>query len=162
MTTHTPTKPTPTKQTPPKPFGPVAPAPSPERPTQAVEPAESGSALDALPLLDHHTRRQTVAPGLAPRGHYLALEDGEHTRMLKLEDKITHLGRGTDTDIRFDEYRVSRSHAILVRHGGHFRLLDNRSANGTFVNGRQISATNIEDGDVILLGPVALQYLLVR
>ena len=157
MTTETPIKPTH-----PKPFGPIAPAPSPERPTQALDPADVASVLDALPLLDHHTRRRTVAPGLAPRGHYLALEDGEHTRMLRLDDKITHLGRGTDDDIRFDEYRVSRSHAILVRHGGHFRLLDNRSENGTFVNGRRISSTNIEDGDVILLGPVALQFLVVR
>jgi hypothetical protein len=159
MTTQTPTKQTPT---PPKPFGPVAPAPSPDRPTQAIEPADAGSVLDALPLLDHHTRRRTVAPGLAPRGHYLALEDGTHTRMLRLEDTITHLGRGGDVDIRFDEHRVSRSHAVLVRHGRHFRLLDNRSSNGTFVNGRQITATNIDDGDVILLGPVAVQYLIVR
>jgi pSer/pThr/pTyr-binding forkhead associated (FHA) protein len=127
-----------------------------------LEPADADAVLDALPLLDHRTRRKTVAPGLAPRGHYLALEDADHTRMLRLEDKITHLGRGGDADIRFDEHRVSRTHAILVRHGGHFRLLDDRSSNGTFVNGRQISATNIEEGDVILLGPVALQYLVVR
>jgi pSer/pThr/pTyr-binding forkhead associated (FHA) protein len=150
-----------TTETHPKPFGPAAPARSPERPTQALEPADSDSVLDALPLLDHRTRRQTVAPGLAPRGHYLALEDGPHTRMLRIEDKVTHLGRGGDADIRFDEHRVSRGHAILVRHGHHFRLLDNRSSNGTYVNGRQINSTNIEDGDVILLGPVAMQFLVV-
>jgi pSer/pThr/pTyr-binding forkhead associated (FHA) protein len=56
---------------------------------------------------------------------------------------------------------VSRSHAILVRHGHNARLLDNRSANGTFVNGRQIIATNIADGDVIRIGPVVMTYIQV-
>ena len=56
---------------------------------------------------------------------------------------------------------MSRSHAILVRHGHDTRLLDNRSANGTFVNGRQIIATNIADGDVIRIGPVVMTYLQV-
>jgi pSer/pThr/pTyr-binding forkhead associated (FHA) protein len=114
-----------------------------------------------LPLLDHRERRRTVAPGLAPRGHYLALEDGDITRLLRLEDNITHVGRGTDTQVRLDEHRVSRSHAVLVRHGRYCRLLDNRSSNGTFVNGRQITATNLEDGDVIRVGPVAMQYRVV-
>ena len=50
-------------------------------------------------------------------------------------------------------------HAILVRHGRHFRILDNRSANGTFVNGRQIVATNLTPGDVIELGPVRFQFV---
>jgi pSer/pThr/pTyr-binding forkhead associated (FHA) protein len=117
--------------------------------------------LDALPLLDHSTRRRTISPTLAPRGHYLALEDGRETRLVRLENNITHVGRGTEADIRLDEHRVSRSHAVLVRHGRFLRVLDNRSSNGTFVNGRAITATNLENGDLILIGPVALQYLIV-
>jgi len=48
-----------------------------------------------------------------------------------------------------------------VRNGHHTRLLDNRSANGTYVNGRQIIATNIADGDVIRIGPVVMTYIQV-
>jgi pSer/pThr/pTyr-binding forkhead associated (FHA) protein len=48
-----------------------------------------------------------------------------------------------------------------VRNGHNTRLLDNRSANGTYVNGRQIIATNIADGDVIRIGPVAMTYVQV-
>jgi pSer/pThr/pTyr-binding forkhead associated (FHA) protein len=151
-----------TTQTHPKPFGPVAPAPSQNRPTETLEPADVETVLDALPLLDHHTRRQTLGAGLAPRGFYLALQDGAETRLLRLDQKITHIGRGSGSDLRLDEHRVSRTHAILVRHGQHFRLLDNRSSNGTFVNGRQIAATNLDNGDVIMVGPVALQYLIVN
>jgi hypothetical protein len=157
MTTQTPPKPL--QQ--PKPFGPVAPPPSPDRPTRALDPTHVAEVVDALPLLDHRERRRTVAPGLAPRGYYLALEDGSLTRLLRLQDNVNHVGRGSEANIRLDEHRVSRSHAVLVRHGRYCRLLDNRSSNGTFVNGRQVTTTNLEDGDVIRVGPVAMQYRVV-
>jgi pSer/pThr/pTyr-binding forkhead associated (FHA) protein len=154
-------------QTTPKPFGPVAtPGPGPsrpalDRPTAPLEAAAAEEALAALPLLDHRGRQQTIPAALAPRGHYLALADGDETRLLRLKD-ITHIGRGPGSDARFDEHRVSRSHAIFVRHGRHFRVLDNRSSNGTFVNGRRIIATNIQNGDVIRVGPVAMQYVAIE
>jgi pSer/pThr/pTyr-binding forkhead associated (FHA) protein len=78
-----------------------------------------------------------------------------------IDAKVTHIGRGLNSDVRIEEQRVSRSHAILVRHGHSTRLLDNRSANGTFVNGRRIVATNIADGDVIRIGPVVTTYVQV-
>jgi pSer/pThr/pTyr-binding forkhead associated (FHA) protein len=87
------------------------------------------------------------------------LREREETRFLRLANDITHLGRGAGADVRFDEHRVSRDHAILVRHGRYWRLLDNRSANGTFVNDRRIVATTISSGDAISLGPVLIEYL---
>lgn len=158
MTTQTPSKPV--QQ--PKPSGPFAPAPTPERPTGPLPPAAAEQVLDALPLLDHTIRRRTRSTMLMPRGNYLAMQDRDETRLLRLDHNITHIGRGTEADIRLDEHRVSRSHAVLVRHGRHFRVLDNRSSNGTFVNGRRISATNLEHGDEILVGPVGMQYLVVE
>lgn len=153
MTTQTPLP------TQPKPV----PAPSPLPPTtEPLEPAAAELTLDALPLLDHHARERTIAPPLALRGQYLALRDDDDTRLLRLASDITHLGRGASADVRFDEHRVSRDHAILVRHGRYCRLLDNRSANGTFVNGRRIVATTIYSGDEISLGPVVLDYLEVE
>ena len=156
-----------TTQTPPKsaqhpqPHGPFAPASTPGEETGALQPEDAGVVLDALPLLDHSTRRRTVAPGLAPRGHYLALKDGRETRVLRLDGNVIHVGRGTEAAIRLDEYRVSRAHAVLVRHGRHFRILDNRSSNGTFVNGRQITATNMRERRRDQVGPVAMQYVVV-
>jgi hypothetical protein len=127
--------------------------------TEALEPAGAEANLDALPLLDHRLRGRVMPPQLALRGAYLALDDGEETWLLRIEQDITHIGRGSAAEIRFDDHRVSRDHAILVRHGRYFRLLDNRSANGTFVNGRQVIATNIAGGDLIELGPVRLRLV---
>jgi hypothetical protein len=131
---------------------------------QDTAPLEAGAItplLDSLALLDHRTRSRAISPRLAPFGHYLAFADNGAEWLIPLDANVTHIGRGLTAHVRIEEQRVSRSHAILVRHGQHTRLLDNRSANGTFVNGRQIIATNIADGDVIRIGPVVMTYLRV-
>ena len=38
------------------------------------------------------------------------------------------------------------------------RILDDRSANGTFVNGRRVTEAELRDGDVVVLGRVVLTY----
>jgi len=131
---------------------------------QVTAPLEAGATepiLDALALLDHRTRQRAIGRRLAPFGHYLAFEDDGTEWLVPIESNVSHIGRGLTAHVRIEEQRVSRSHAILVRHGHHTRLLDNRSANGTFVNGRRIVATNIVDGDVIRIGPVVMTYLQV-
>ena len=130
-----------------------------ERETAPIEAQAIAPVTDSFSLLDHRTRSRAIAPRLAPRGPYLSLHDGERTWLLSLEDKITHLGRGLGSEVRFEDQRVSRSHAIIVRHGRYARVLDNRSSHGTFLNGRRIVATNIKDGDVIALGPVEMRYV---
>ena len=124
-------------------------------------PAPTAPILNSLALLDHRTRGRAIRSRLAPFGHYLAFADNGTDWLVPLDEKVVHIGRGLTSDVRIEEQRVSRSHAILVRHGHHTRLLDNRSANGTFVNGRQIIATNIADGDVIRIGPVVMTYVQV-
>ncbi len=131
---------------------------------QITAPLDAGDAepiLDALPLLDHRTRQRAVGRRLAPFGHYLAFAQDGAEWLVPIDSKVTHIGRGLTAHVRIEEQRVSRSHAILVRHGHHTRLLDNRSANGTFVNGRRVLATDISDGDVIRVGPVVMTYLQV-
>lgn len=140
-------------------------SPPPAETDQQTAPLEAGSegaTVGALALLDHRTRARSIPVKLAPHGHYLALSDGAETRLVRLEDRITHVGRGLTADLRFEDQRVSRTHAILARAGRTIRLLDNRSAHGTFLNERRVIATNIRDGDVIRFGPVVARYVEVR
>lgn len=132
-----------------------------ERQTAPLAAPDNQPVLDSFGLLDHRARGRAIPRRLAPFGHYLAFAEGGAEWLVALDAKVTHLGRGLASDVRIEDQRVSRSHAILVRHGHQTRLLDNRSANGTFVNGRQVIATNIVDGDVIRLGPVVMTYLQV-
>jgi hypothetical protein len=127
--------------------------------TTLVEPSPDGRLATSLTRLDHRTRNRAVQQRLARRGPHLAVGDGLQTRLIPLEDKITHIGRGLTADIRIEDQGVSRTHAIIVRHGRHARILDNRSSNGTYLNGRRIAATNLHNGDVISIGSFALQYV---
>jgi pSer/pThr/pTyr-binding forkhead associated (FHA) protein len=92
-------------------------------------------------------------------GRYLALEgvDG----FIALDRDVVHIGRGLTADVRLDDHLVSRRHAVLVRRSTGHRLLDDRSANGTMVNGRRVEQAELGDGDIIVIGRAILRYLVV-
>jgi hypothetical protein len=114
--------------------------------------------LDALSRLDHHTRAQAIAVEDAPPGRYLELEGARGTMLLALHDSMVYVGRSFTAGLRFDDHSVSRRHAIFVRRGGRTRILDDRSLNGTFVNGRRVEEADLYDGDIVVLGSVVLVY----
>src|SRR3954471_8936023 len=104
-------------------------------PTVAPSPAEAPTArLDALPRLSPRSRESTIASGRPEPGRYLQVEDGSEQRLLRVGPGITHVGRGWGAEIRLDDQAVSRRHAILVNRSDELRILDDRSANGTYVN----------------------------
>jgi hypothetical protein len=115
--------------------------------------------LDAFALLDHRTRTTVLPEAGAPPGRYLALDDDGPVRLLALDRSIIHVGRGLVADLRFDHPQVSRRHAIIAQWVGRARVLDDRSSNGTFVNGRCITVADLYDGDVVRFGVVALRYV---
>lgn len=74
---------------------------------------------------------------------------------------ITRLGRGTDVDLRIDDPGVSRHHAqVALRSAtGPAEVSDLGSTNGTYVDGRTISApTLLHDGAVITVGTTEIVY----
>jgi hypothetical protein len=132
-----------------------------ERPTVAIE-AHQPDVADVLGLLDHRTRSRTVLQAVAPTGRYLAAEQGGTEHLIPLSRPITHIGRELAADIRIGDPRVSRRHAILAYRGDGIRVLDDRSSNGTFVNGREVEIATLHDGDVLRVGPVVLRYIEIR
>jgi pSer/pThr/pTyr-binding forkhead associated (FHA) protein len=118
--------------------------------------------VDSFSLLDHRTRARAVPQQLAPPGRYLAVEDGDDTQLIPLDRPITHMGRGLAADVRIEDSHVSRRHAIVAHRGDGVRVLDDRSSNGTFVNGRTITVSSLADGDVLRLGRVVFRYVEVR
>jgi pSer/pThr/pTyr-binding forkhead associated (FHA) protein len=114
---------------------------------------------DALPALDQNVRRQVVGPEDPPPGRYLVVQQGDDERLVPLDAEVTRIGRGFSADLRLDDMTVSRRHAIVAAlGGGRVRILDDRSVNGTFVNGRPVMEAELADGDVITLGSVILGY----
>ncbi|HEU4976123.1 MAG TPA: FHA domain-containing protein [Baekduia sp.] len=116
------------------------------------------AVLDALPRVSHRERRHAVSADRPAPGRYLELEDGGEDLLLPLRAGTTHVGRGFSADVALDDQSVSRRHAIVHQRSRGARILDDRSANGTFVNGVRVQAADLVDGDVIVLGRVVLTY----
>jgi pSer/pThr/pTyr-binding forkhead associated (FHA) protein len=116
------------------------------------------AVLPALSRVSFRDRRNAVPADRPAPGRYLELEDGHERALLPLQPGTTHVGRGFAADFQLDDQSVSRRHAILHVRPGSARILDDRSANGTFVNGRRVLDATLEDGDVVVLGRVVLTY----
>ncbi len=112
------------------------------------------AALEAPPHGDDHRG----APELRlARGRYLLYG----SEAFALKAGVTHLGRGITADVRLDDHTVSARHAIVITRAGRLRILDDRSTNGTVVNGRRVDEAELHDGDVVVLGRVVLTYRVV-
>ena len=71
----------------------------------------------------------------------------------------TTIGRSPDCDIFLDDVTVSRRHAVLVRDSDGFRIEDEGSLNGTYLNRRRIDSARLENGDELQIGKYKLTFL---
>jgi pSer/pThr/pTyr-binding forkhead associated (FHA) protein len=100
-----------------------------------------------------------VKRGLDGPGQYLAYEDDDRLVTVSLENEWTRVGRSLAADVRFDDPTVSRRHALIVRQPDGVRVLDDRSLNGVFVNGKRVEWSVLGDGDEIVVGRYRLHFL---
>lgn len=123
--------------------------------------------FDGIACLDERVRRQAMPVSRQELSEYPSSETGCYIEvqgpgerlLIPLGLGVTHIGRGLAADLRLDEDSVSRRHAILVYRRSGSRILDDRSSNGTLVNGRRVTQADLHDGDVLVLGRVVLRYL---
>jgi len=114
---------------------------------------------DPVELLDHRTHLRLIPAERAEHGRYLAIDGGDGKWLLPLRRRANHIGRGPGADLRIDDLRVSRLHAIINHLPDEVHILDSRSLNGTFVNGQRIVAARLHHGDVVRVGPLTLRYV---
>jgi pSer/pThr/pTyr-binding forkhead associated (FHA) protein len=115
--------------------------------------------VDAIAFLDESTRRKAITERPSGPGRFLEVQGPGESLLIPLGTGVMHIGRGLSADLHLDEKSVSRRHAMLVHRPTGPRLLDDRSSNGTFVNGRRIVQADLHNGDVLVLGRVVLRYL---
>ena len=74
------------------------------------------------------------------------------------EERIV-IGRHPDASIFLDDVTVSRNHAVVMRDGDAWVIVDEGSLNGTFINRRRGERTVLSDGDEIQIGKYKLTFL---
>jgi hypothetical protein len=94
-------------------------------------------------------------------GEYLVFEEGGQPRVVSLERDWTRIGRSLAADVRLDDPTISRRHALIVRGPDGARVLDDRSLNGVFVNGKRVEWQTLADGDEIVVGRYRLHFMVV-
>lgn len=75
-----------------------------------------------------------------------------------LDSDVTTIGRHPDADIFFDDVTVSRRHAEVIRHGTAFEITDQRSLNGTYVNGERVDRADLINGAEVRIGKFRLTF----
>lgn len=107
---------------------------------------------------DRTTTLFAVSPRLSARPRVaalVALADGLPA-LVVIQDRELVVGRGSDCGLQLAVRGVSREHAKLVLGPPTtISVVDLRSRNGTFVNGRRIDAAELAEGDEIHFGPIA-------
>ncbi|MFW3112654.1 transmembrane ABC transporter ATP-binding protein [Mycobacterium haemophilum DSM 44634] len=68
------------------------------------------------------------------------------------------IGRANDNDIVIPEVLASRHHATLLPTPNGTEIHDNRSINGTFVNGSRVDVALLCDGDIVTIGNIDLVF----
>jgi ABC transport system ATP-binding/permease protein len=68
------------------------------------------------------------------------------------------IGRAVDNDIVIPDVLASRHHATLIPGPDGTQIADNRSINGTFVNGTRVETAVLNQGDVVTIGNVDLVF----
>ena len=111
-------------------------------------------------LLSDRDRRRAAARVPVPEpGRYLAVETGDEMVLIAIDAAVTRLGRSTSADVHLEEPTVSRRHALVVQRGEDLVVLDDRSMNGTWVNGERVREAVLRDGDVLELGAVRMRFV---
>jgi pSer/pThr/pTyr-binding forkhead associated (FHA) protein len=68
------------------------------------------------------------------------------------------IGRSPHSDLVLGDPTVSRVHAVVLREGGSWTIMDLDSANGVRVNGARVKQAVLGHGDVIEVGRVRLVF----
>ncbi|WES65681.1 FHA domain-containing protein [Microbacter sp. GSS18] len=102
--------------------------------------------LDAIEALPSGAALLLVRSGPTAGARYL------------LDADVTTVGRHPEADIFFDDVTVSRRHAEITRTGTAFELVDQRSLNGTYVNGERVDRAALSNGSEVRIGKFRLNF----
>ena len=147
------------------------PSPSPSKADQptAVHPVGSPSGQQPAPKIFRPEPMQVPpAHAAAPETSRVGESAKVATSMMKIlrpgrtsavsMPGAIKIGRANDNDIVIPEVLASRHHATLLPTPNGTEIHDNRSINGTFVNGARVDSAVLHDGDVVTIGNIDLVF----
>jgi pSer/pThr/pTyr-binding forkhead associated (FHA) protein len=140
-----------------------------ERPADRVPPTPASATPNATAGGATAIIRVSDVMKAGPSGEARELDRSEMPRLVGLAGPFrakefylmrtdVKFGRTDENDIVADHQSVSRSHARFVLDEGHWKVIDNKSANGVRVNGEEYAVSNLKAGDVVELGHLKFRF----
>ncbi|MBT9556545.1 MAG: FHA domain-containing protein [Myxococcales bacterium] len=114
------------------------------------DPGMKTQAIDISGLVDD--RAQDVV------GWVVCLNGALRGKDFRLVTGKNMMGTAADCDIVLTDGYLSSKHAVIRHEEGRFMLVDLDSTNGTFVNDRRVSKTELIDNDKVRLGRTELKF----
>src|SRR5687767_13777877 len=110
------------------------------------EDAEEGEYVDTtttqafgfVPIPGMDTKKRSAA--------FIVLSGRSSGRSFTLNKEETLIGRTPESEVRLDDYGLSRRHAKVVRSDGQWIIMDLGSTNGTYHDGERIQVLTLYDG----------------
>ena len=118
--------------------------------------------FDPVACLASRDRLRAMAVEPGEPGRYIQVQGPDQALLIPLGEEVLHVGRGLASELHLDDSSVSHRHAIMVPSASGAQILDDRSLNGTFVNGRRIEHVQLRSGDVITIGRFELRYMQIE
>jgi pSer/pThr/pTyr-binding forkhead associated (FHA) protein len=128
--------------------------------TKFIDPAQMKEMMNAAPQASINTA--------AIDGPHLHVVSGSRAGLnIKLtvgESGVREwtIGSQPDREVQFQDSGVSALHAKIVNEGERWKVLDQMSANGTYVNGKRSNVSYLASGDRVRFGPVECIFQMSR
>lgn len=130
------------------------------RPVDTTQTFGHDSDLSFVPFGSDLSEAELEAIDSLPTGAALLLVRSGPTAGARylLDTEVTTVGRHPEADIFFDDVTVSRRHAEITREGTTFELVDQRSLNGTYVDGERVDRASLRNGAEVRVGKFRLNF----
>ncbi len=155
---------------------PAYPTPTPSAPPAAAKPVKPGSWADPNEKNSASTQFFSPADLAAMRGATIQEKVESDVPLLQIasgsaagsviklipegDKKEWTIGKAEGRDILFNDQGVSDFHTILVHESGRWKVVDQMSTNGTYVNGAKTVSGYLNSGDKIRIGTVECTFML--
>ena len=125
----------------------------------AVQVQIDDSAVDEIGVDASEEAGGDVEDDASRRAILLSNEGTPDEQIYALTGDVFTIGRGRDNDLQIkNDSKVSRFHCKLYRRAANFYLEDNKSSNGTMVNGELISERRLFGGEELVIGETFFRF----
>jgi pSer/pThr/pTyr-binding forkhead associated (FHA) protein len=120
-------------------------------------PARKEEADDTKEIVNKRAKPYLEDAGKVTMSRLVLVKDGAETSFPLVRDSYT-LGRHRNNDIVIGDPKASSFHARIDRSPDGFVLVDLKSRNGCWLNGKRVESARLKTGDEVRVGMARLLY----